>query len=147
MQEESLSLSVEKFRKSAYTGNVRNDGAVSGQNKQVTPLLANSKPPLLPTPANKPNQSTVNNGFKGGRYIPTDVRAEKIAKGLCYYCDKTYERGHKCKFREPQLLTVEVPGLCEEESCIEEFKQEDVVEPIISMNALSGCQTFQTFKL
>lgn len=30
------------------------------------------------------------------KHIPTDVRAEKITKGLCYYCDQPYDRIHKC---------------------------------------------------
>lgn len=63
----------------------------------------NSKPPVLPTPSNTDTKRP----FK---YIPTDVRQEKIVKGLCYYCDKPYDRNHKCNFRESQLFTVEIAG-------------------------------------
>ncbi|XP_063948159.1 uncharacterized protein LOC135152240 [Daucus carota subsp. sativus] len=79
---------------------------------QSVPLLANSLPPLLPTPAAKNNQLVPYKAAnpRNSRFIPADVRAEKIAKGLCYYCDQTYEKGHKCKFKEPQLFTVEVPS-------------------------------------
>lgn len=42
------------------------------------------------------------------RFILADVRAKKIAKGLCYYCDKPFERGNKCQFKQSQLFTVEV---------------------------------------
>ncbi|KAJ8425815.1 hypothetical protein Cgig2_028176 [Carnegiea gigantea] len=41
------------------------------------------------------------------RFIPASERAEKIAKGLCYYCDKPFERGHKCANRTTQLFLVE----------------------------------------
>ena len=29
---------------------------------------------------------------------------------LANYCDKPYDRNHKCKFKEPQLFTVEITG-------------------------------------
>lgn len=31
------------------------------------------------------------------KHIHADVRAENIAKGLCYSCDEQYKRGHKCR--------------------------------------------------
>lgn len=79
---------------------------------QAVPLNSN-KPPLLPTPPIKPNNQLSLTKFnpktyKNPRYIPADVRAEKIAKGLCYYCDQPYDRNHKCQFKEPQLFTVEI---------------------------------------
>lgn len=42
------------------------------------------------------------------KHIPVDVRVEKISKGLCYYYDQPYDRVHKCRFKEPQLLNVEI---------------------------------------
>ncbi|VFQ72920.1 unnamed protein product [Cuscuta campestris] len=50
---------------------------------QKPPAYNSSKPPLLPTPQTKAANFPPNKGFK---YIHADVRAEKIAKGLCYYC-------------------------------------------------------------
>ncbi|XP_074369113.1 uncharacterized protein LOC141709470 [Apium graveolens] len=80
LQEESLMIN--KVTKPQFTP----------KGNGITPLLANTKPPLLPTPR--------------------------------------YERGHKCKFKEPQLFTIEVPG----ESIIEdkEVGVDEVVEPCIS---------------
>ncbi|KAL8108056.1 hypothetical protein AgCh_024478 [Apium graveolens] len=52
-----------------------------------------------------------------------------------------YERGHKCKFKEPQLFTVEVPG----ESIIEDKEEgvDEVVEPCISGSG--DCQEIEHF--
>lgn len=72
-------------------------------------MLANNTPPLLPTPLIKPSPAVMK-GNKNFKFIYADVRTKKIAKGLCYYYDQAYEKGHKCKFREPQLFTVEVLG-------------------------------------
>lgn len=62
-------------------------GTAQIKNNRSIPLLANSSPPLLPTPLSKLNQDAMK-GNKNFRFIPADVRAEKIAKGLCYYCDQ-----------------------------------------------------------
>lgn len=83
-----------------------------------------TKTPLLPTPQFK----SVSQGFnkenqKPFKFIPVEVRAKKMAKGLCYYCDKKYERGHRCQFKEPQLFTVEIP--CE--ACENVLEEEDAI--------------------
>lgn len=118
------------------------------------PMLANTKPPLLPTPQGKPDTLALTKfnprqQSRNNRFVPADVRAEKIAKGLCYFCDEPYERGHKCKFRESQLFTVEVPGDLEQVIEEEEEIQSDleIKEPCISVNALAGGQNFQTMRV
>ena len=74
-----------------------------------------------------------------------------MAKGLCYYCDKKYERGHKCQFKEAQLFTVEIP--CDTTTVITEEEVEGMVqeefsdEPCISVNALMGSNTFNTMRV
>ncbi|VFQ74021.1 unnamed protein product [Cuscuta campestris] len=124
-----------------------------------------AKPPILPTPQMKPytqqkfnltNQTAPNKNFK---YIPADVRAEKIAKGLCYYCDKPYERGHKCSFKEHQLFTVEVPAELPNQTEVEEELVEspesqyelsekgEGSEACISVQALTGGQSYQTMRV
>ncbi|XP_074346216.1 uncharacterized protein LOC141684986 [Apium graveolens] len=139
LKEESLVVSYKSTKPNNYSTYSQ---PKTGQN---IPLLANTGPPLLPTPKFKQGSDTVkgNNKF---RFIPADVRAEKIAKGPCYYCDQSYERGHKCKFKEPQLFTVEVPGELvssemdlkgdelTNESC---YEVNGDVEPVISVNALA----------
>ena len=84
------------------------------------------------------------------RFIPASERVEKIAKGLCYYCDKPFERGHKCANRTTQLFLVEVPGLDAEEIMGEddgaEWQGEDIDSsdstPCISVSALNGDHGF-----
>lgn len=78
------------------------------------------------------------------------MRQEKIAKGLCYYCDSPYNRNHKCQFGEPQLFTVEIPGdIIEELSDSEEMDlgDKEVNEPQISISALFGSQGFNTMRV
>ena len=87
--------------------------------------------------------------------IPADVKAEKIAKGLCYYCDQKYDRDHKCNFRGTQIFTVEVNGSVQEDGTsnegvdleTSEEMEPFIVEPKISMNALTGDQDFQTMRV
>lgn len=90
---------------------------------------------MLPTPQNKPSQTLTRT------HVPHDVRAEKIAKGLCFYCDQKFARGHKCQFKEPQLFIVEFLGDSEEgDKDYEELNDSEMqsTEPVISVNALAG---------
>ncbi|XP_056690258.1 uncharacterized protein [Spinacia oleracea] len=128
---------------------------------QAIPLNSNkpantSLPALLPTPNTKPTQMTKFNPryAKNFRHIPADVRAEKIAKGLCYYCDAPYDRTHKCQFKEPHLFTIEISSSNEDKGSEASEDDEDdeldstgVAKPILSLNALSGNQNFQTMRV
>lgn len=62
-----------------------------------------------------------------------------MARGICNYCDKPFERGHKCASRSTQLFLVEVQGSGETEDEERQGKGELVqTHPQISMNAMSG---------
>lgn len=92
LQEETLSSTVQTYRYNKQNYPTSKDG-------QNFSTLTNYKPPLLPTPQTKPNTSLISKivpNSRNYRYIPADVRQEKIAKGLCYYCDQPYSREHKC---------------------------------------------------
>ncbi|XP_074267352.1 uncharacterized protein LOC141590682 [Silene latifolia] len=113
-----------------------------------------NKSPLLPTPT-IPADSKSNTSQ---RHLTMAERANKIAKGICYFCDKPYVRGHKCSFKKPQLFTILVPGDSEKDSDSEsvqegytevgdtEFEVHSI-DPHISINALHGSQSFQTMKV
>jgi len=89
------------------------------------------------------------------RFIPASKKADKITKGLCYYCDKPYRRGHKCANRNIQLFLVEVPGLDFEEVMVEddgaEWKGEELGSSdstsCILVIALNGDHGFQTMEV
>ncbi|XP_056695073.1 uncharacterized protein [Spinacia oleracea] len=88
--------------------------------------------------------------YKHPYYNPKPLQSEKIAKGLCYYCDAPYDRNHKCQFKEPQLFTVEIVGDQVEEVSEGEdgdMGETDITEPLISMSALSGSQGFSTMRV
>ena len=80
-------------------------------------------------------------------------RAEKLAKGLCFFCDQPYERGHKCNIKKIQLFLIEIPGKDDEElaELVQETdedlggRMED--QPQISMHTLSGSKSFQTMRV
>ncbi|KAL8134203.1 hypothetical protein AgCh_009307 [Apium graveolens] len=83
-------------------------------------------------PVNKPFQ-----------FIPTEVRAEKLAKGLCYYYDQKYGRGHKYHFKKSQLFTVEISS-CDGREHFDDDNGDDgeentinLQDHCISVNALS----------
>ncbi|KAJ8427985.1 hypothetical protein Cgig2_012073 [Carnegiea gigantea] len=48
-----------------------------------------SPPPVMP--ANKPKTLTA------------AERADKLAKGLCFFCDQVYEKGHQCNNKKTNL--------------------------------------------
>jgi len=104
---------------------------------------------------NKP----LSKSFKPTRVISAAERANKIAKGLCYFCDQPYGQGHWCTTTRPQLFLVEVPmgyeakavddtepTLTELEGKALEFELVET-EPCISLQAISGVQGFQTMRV
>lgn len=118
-------------------------------------------PPLLPTPPSsssskiatihptytKPFQS---NYQKPQINISREERREKQLKGECYFCDKPYERGHKCNLRQTQIFLIEIPAFEEEdndEQGSQEYFEVRDVEPCISVTALSGSHSFQTMRV
>lgn len=139
------------------TSKVSKPSLSSQKSVPYTPALSNTKPPLLPTLVSllKQSSSIVNKNkqtpTKTFKHIPTDVRAEKIAKGLCYFCGQPYSREHKCQFRNTQLFTVEIKGDNQDNDHLEPFNHEDemvkVGEPYISVNALSSGQAFHTMRV
>ena len=79
----------------------------------------------------------------------TEIR-NVCSKGLCYYCDQPYDRNQKCLFKESQLFTVEIAKNDEKREDSDEdidSQKEELGEPVISINALSGSQTFHTMRV
>ena len=76
-----------------------------------------------------------------------------MTKGLCYYCDEPFDKGHKCGSKTTQLFLVKVPGEEGEESDeIHEFAGEidfasEELEPQVSMNAMNGATGFHTMRI
>uniref|UniRef100_A0A803MHB5 Uncharacterized protein n=1 Tax=Chenopodium quinoa TaxID=63459 RepID=A0A803MHB5_CHEQI len=57
---------------------------------------------------------------------------------------------HKCQYKEPQLFTVEIPGLDEIDVAVvqlEELDEDITYDPCISLNALIGSQNFHTMRV
>lgn len=100
------------------------------------------------------SQNTLKNQPKQFKHIPADVRAEKIAQGVCSYYDQKYDKNHSRKFGEIQLFRVEI---CRENSEQEfatdiEWEEQGVKEVLetticISVNALNGNQSLNTIRV
>ena len=101
----------------------------------------------------------LSHSFRPTRLISAAERADKIAKGLCYFCDQPYERGHKCPTKQSQLFLVEVPAEVDSEK-IEDGENDSAeldgksvgfemieTEPCISLQAINGVQGFQTMRV
>ena len=109
-----------------------------------TPTATGFKPLASPPPvvsANKPKTLTA------------AERADKLANGLCFFCDQVYEKGHQCNNKRTQLFLIEILGTKDEG--VEQHEPEDIdgdyflneETPHISIHALSGAQGFQTMRV
>ncbi|KAJ8425353.1 hypothetical protein Cgig2_021916 [Carnegiea gigantea] len=75
---------------------------------------------LLSNPRNEGGRTTPPNlstfGNKPTKVLTVAKRVDKMAQGLNFFCDKPYERAHKCGNKTTQLFFVEVPGEDEEQN-------------------------------
>ncbi|GJX58361.1 retrotransposon-related protein [Tanacetum coccineum] len=119
-------------------------------------------PLALPAPAQNSNGARVPNTLFRKQLTQKELE-EKRAKNQCFYCDQRYSPGHKCS---GQVYSLEVIGESEEyeeeviEQLVEANEEEENVEmcnavfdnsgqdtPRISLNALSGVNSFQTMRV
>jgi hypothetical protein len=115
----------------------------------------NRKSSFIPRP--KPVNPTTPSAPLKIQKLTRDEMAERQLKGLCYNCDEKYFLGHKCKEQNLFMAISEdiqeddddTPPLPESPEISEINPPSDPpeVEPIISLNALTGFSTPQTLKL
>lgn len=77
-------------------------------------------------------------------------RRLKHEKGLCYFCDKPYERDHKYQLIQSQVFTIEIPSVDSLEtnsSLSEGLVSGEEEEAFISLSAISGSQVFHTMRV
>jgi hypothetical protein len=115
----------------------------------------NRKPSFIPRP--KPINPTTPSAPLKIQKLTRDEMVERQLKGLCYNCADKYFLGHKCKeqnifmaiskdISEEDVETPLVPK-SPEITDITPPSDPPEVEPIISLNALTGFSTPQTLKL
>ena len=105
----------------------------------------------------KPNPNSTNRNLLGSKTSTaprrlTDVELQsKIAKGLCFRCDKKFSLRHRCKNRELQLLVVQEDSTESEATLImtrDEMLDEEIQEIAeLSLNSLVGLSTPKTMKI
>jgi hypothetical protein len=115
----------------------------------------NRKPSFIPHP--KLVNPTTPSAPLNIQKLTRDEMAERQLKGLCYNCDEKYFSGHKCKEKNIFMAISEEIFEEDEETPFmsESPKSTDItppsdppeVEPIISLNALTGFSAPQTLKL
>jgi hypothetical protein len=115
----------------------------------------NQKLSFIPLP--KPiNPTTLSTPLKIQK-LTRDEMVERQLKGLCYNCDEKYFLGHKCK-EQKLFMTIsediskediETPLVSESPETPDITPPSDPpeVEPVISLNALTGFSSPQTLKL
>jgi hypothetical protein len=115
----------------------------------------NWKPSFIP--CTKPvNPTTPSPPLKIQKLTRAEM-AECQLKGLCYNCDDKYFSGHKCKEKDLFMAIsediseddVETPLVSESPETLDITPPSDPpeVEPVISLNALTGFSSPQTLKL
>jgi hypothetical protein len=112
----------------------------------------NRKPSFIPRP--KPINTTTPFAPLKIQKLTRVEMVERQLKGLCYNCDEKYFPGHKCKeqnlfmaiFEDISEEDVETP-LVPEITDITPPSDPLEVEPIISLNALTGFSSPQTLKV
>jgi hypothetical protein len=115
----------------------------------------NRKPSFIPRP--KPVNPTTPSAPLKIQKLTRDEMAECQLKGLCYNCDEKYFPSHKCKEQnlfmaiseDIQEEDVDTPLVPESLEIFDTNPPSDPpeVEPIISLNVLTGFSAPQTLKL
>jgi hypothetical protein len=115
----------------------------------------NCKPSFIPLP--KPVNPTTPSATLKIQKMTRDEMVERQLKGLCYNCDDKYFSGHKCKEQKIFMaISEEISEEDEETPSVSESPEStDItppsdppeVEPVISLNALTGLSAPQTLKI
>jgi hypothetical protein len=115
----------------------------------------NRKPAFIPRP--KPINATTPSAPLKIQKLTRDEMDERQLKGLCYNCDDKYFLGHKCKeqnlfmaiFEDISEEDVETPLVSKSPETTDITPPSDPpeVEPVISLNALTGFSAPQTLRL
>ena len=97
----------------------------------------------------KPTTHNYKDGSVVARSLPQPIRLtlqqleEKIAKWICYSCDRKYTKSHKCVEKKLFYIDCEEEEENEQEEDIhqEPTQEEEEISPPISCNALVGITT------
>ncbi|GKD15258.1 reverse transcriptase, partial [Tanacetum coccineum] len=118
------------------------------------PLLSTPKTSIVNTNVNRngsnwgktgtPAQNSTNVLNTPFKRLTQQELEEKKAKHLCFYCDQKYMPGHKCS---GQVFSLEVMGIDVEEDGDLMLTEEIDEQPLISLNALSGVNTYRTMRV
>jgi hypothetical protein len=100
---------------------------------------------LGPSPSQQTSQTTGTFSIPIRRLTGQEAR-ERREKGLCFYCDERYVRGHRCS-RPQQFIMVDVQSNEEEDDVDIDIEPSEEAIPEISFHALAGTTHPQTFRV
>ena len=143
---QEANISVSKNRNTSLLNTPRPNGLMNSNMRQVSNNVRGNQ--VVPVSNSKvvPNRQ-----FK--RLTPQELE-EKRAKHLCFYCDQKYAPGHKCS---GQLYSLEIIGdevesededlLLTDEGVVSNYTSLIDEPPLISLNALTGVNTYKTMRV
>nr|KYP33317.1 hypothetical protein KK1_045838 [Cajanus cajan] len=110
-----------------------------------------TKPPLLPNPPkpvdnNKPKTQTT-------KQLTPAFMSERRAKGLCYFCDEPFTPEHSRTHKKLQIHVMELDDTSDSVDSEEVVDLDDdstvdiCLDPLISVNALTGVTKFNTMRV
>jgi len=127
------------------------------RDKEAQHVVSSQKRKPSFIPCTKPVNLTIPSAPLKIQKLTRDEMVERQLKGLCYNCDEKYLPGHKCKKQNIFMAIsedisekdVQITLVCEspESTDITPPSNPPEVEPIISLNALTGFFAPQTLKL
>lgn len=135
IQEEAVSVGSGGYRygKSSYSGNTTYRNSDYSQ-KSIT--NGSSSSAILPTPVLKPKPLN-------SRRLSHKEIEEKRARGECFGCTEKYSPTHVCKNK--QLFSIEL--LEDDDELMDQDEVIEVIEPKISLNAITGVPSFSTMRV
>ncbi|XP_027351487.1 uncharacterized protein LOC113862611 [Abrus precatorius] len=99
-----------------------------------------SKPPLLPNPPKTPATKSLTPAYM----------SERRAKGLCYFCDEPFTPAHSLTHKKLQIHVLEMEDTTDSDEDTPpdtEPRESNHVEPLISVNALTGVTSYRTMRV
>jgi len=106
------------------------------------------KSPLLPTPSDQvdkakpPTQVT--------KTLTLTYMSERRSKGLCYFCDEPFTLAHSLTHKKLQIHVMELEEEVDskaETSAGQHNGTNKIVDPLISVNALTGLMNFRRMRV
>ena len=106
------------------------------------------KTPLLSTPSDQVDKAKPSAQVK--KTLTPTYMSERRSKGLCYFCDEPFTPAHSLTHKKLQIHVMELEEEVDSEakkSAGQHSGTNEIVDPLISVNALTGLTNFRTMRV